>query len=173
MKKTDYNFKTIYWISDHSSEVNFQPISALPDKELVSSCFVFALHEDGVIMSRPERGWGLPGGHREGEETPEECVRREADEEASIELGDLRLIGRWEAKKKFHSPLNEKYPEIAYQLLYVADVTKVLPFKKEYETSERAIVPLPKVKEYHHNFDDFEEIFKYILDEKGLSEKVA
>lgn len=173
MKSTDYNFKTLYWISDHSSEVNFQPTSELPNKELVSSCFVFAIHEDGVIMSKPKRGWGLPGGHREGDETPEECVRREADEEASIELSNLELIGRWEAKKKFHSPLNEKYPELAYQLLYVAKVTSLNPFSHEHETSERAVVPFSKVKDYHHNFNDFEEIFKYILDKKGLSEQVA
>lgn len=120
-------------------------------------------------MSKPKRGWGLPGGHREGDETPEECVRREADEEASVELGDLELIGRWEAKKKFHSPLNEKYPELAYQLLYVANVTNLKPFKSEHETSERAVVPLSKMHEYHHNFGDFEEIFKYVIDKKGLA----
>lgn len=169
MNKTYYNFKTVYWISDHSSEVNFQATSELPDKELVSSCFVFPIYKDGIVMSKPKRGWGLPGGHREGEESGEECVRREADEEASIELGELELIGRWEAKKKFHSPLNEKYPELAYQLLYVAKVTKFKTFKAEHETSERAIVPLSKVKSVHHSFDEFEEIFKYILDTKGLS----
>lgn len=167
---SDYSFKTVYWISDHSSEVNFEATNELPDKKLVSSCFVFPLDKGGVVMSKPKRGWGLPGGHREGDESAEACVRREAYEEASIELGDLELIGRWEVKKKFQSPLNAKYPDLAYQLLYVAKVTKLKSFKKEFETSERAVVPFSKVKEFHHNFDDFEAIFKYILDKKGLHE---
>lgn len=41
----------------------------------------------------------MPGGHREGDETSEDCVRREADKEAAIELGDLKLIWRWKIEK--------------------------------------------------------------------------
>jgi len=40
--------------------------------------------------------WVLFGGGIEGDETPEEAVRREAKEELGIELGDIRLFGRYE-----------------------------------------------------------------------------
>jgi 8-oxo-dGTP diphosphatase len=163
MNQSKHKFKTIYWTDDRSSEVNFQPTSDEPPKELISSCFVFPLYDNGVVMSKPKRGWGLPGGHREGDETAEQCVRREADEEASIELGELMLIGRWEIKKVFSSPFNETYPDLAYQLLYVAQVTDLKPFTKEFETSERAVVPLFQVENVHHNFREFEDVFNYII----------
>ncbi len=37
--------------------------------------------------------WIGIGGHLEEDESPEECIRREAREEAGIELSDLRLRG--------------------------------------------------------------------------------
>lgn len=40
--------------------------------------------------------WDLPGGGREGDETPEECLLRELDEEFGLRLGTERLIWRGE-----------------------------------------------------------------------------
>ena len=37
--------------------------------------------------------WIGIGGHLEENESPEECIRREAREEAGVELSDLRLRG--------------------------------------------------------------------------------
>jgi 8-oxo-dGTP diphosphatase len=42
--------------------------------------------------------WDLPGGGREGEETPEECLLRELEEEFGLRLGAERLI--W--KRPYH-----------------------------------------------------------------------
>lgn len=36
--------------------------------------------------------WDFPGGMREGDETPEQCVLRELEEEFSIKLDESRLI---------------------------------------------------------------------------------
>lgn len=163
-----HTFKTIYWTDDRSSEVNFNASKSLPPTELISACFVFPLYKGDVILSKPKRGWGLPGGHREVGESAEECVRREASEEASIELGELELVGYWEIKKKFHSSFNKKYPDLAYQLLYIADVTALKPFKQEFETSERKVVTISSIHSYHHNFKDFEQVLEYIVDIKGL-----
>src|SRR5687768_2969605 len=154
-------FSKIYWGKDNSTEVVFEANDQLPTKEQITSCFVFALHDDNVIMAKSVRGWGLPGGHREDEETAEECVRREANEEASITLTDLKLIGRWSAKKIFHSTHNEKYPDVGYQLLYIAKVKDLQQFQPQFETSERAIVPLTEIENYHH-VASFREILDFV-----------
>lgn len=39
--------------------------------------------------------WDLPGGGREGDETPEACLLRELDEEFGLRLGPERLLRRW------------------------------------------------------------------------------
>ena len=155
-------FRKIYWGSDRSTEVQFEAVTELPPAEMISACMVVALHEDGVVLSRPKRGWGLLGGHREPGESAEECIRREALEEAMAELGELRLIGRWQTRKVFESTVNAAYPPVAYQMLYIADVTKLGDFAPQLEIEERMIVPLSKLPELHHNFTDFEEVYEFI-----------
>jgi len=155
-------FPILYWGADQSTEVQFQPADMPPDNELVSACFVFAELNGEVAMSRPKRGWGLPGGHREPGETAEVCLRREAMEEAGIELDNLRLIGWWATAKRFESEHNRQYPDRAYQLLYVASVAKVHDFVPQHEVSERAFVPVHQVGDWHHDAERFQEIFEFI-----------
>ena len=38
--------------------------------------------------------WDLPGGHIEGEESPEDALRREAREELGIEIESFQLLGQ-------------------------------------------------------------------------------
>lgn len=156
-------FKTIYWGSDRSTEVRFEAVADLPSVEQISACMVVALHDGGVVLSRPKRGWGLVGGHREPGELPEECIRREALEEAAAELGELKLIGRWKTQKVFESDENAAYPPVAYQLLYVAEVTRLNDFRPQLEIEDRVVVPLEKLPGFHHNFEDFEQVHDFIV----------
>jgi NADH pyrophosphatase NudC (nudix superfamily) len=41
---------------------------------------------------RADRGWGMPGGFIAKGEQPEEALRRELREEASIEIADVRFL---------------------------------------------------------------------------------
>ena len=156
-------FQTIYWGSDNSTQVRFEPVTDAPDLEMVTSCFVFPIYKKNrVVMAHCPRGWGLPGGHREAGESPADCVRRE-----------LELVGRWVAKKKFNSPINKKYPDVAYQLLYVSRVKKLLAFQKSFETTDRSAVLLENVHKIHHNFKDFKDVFNHVVSLYNLKVPVA
>lgn len=161
----EYAFKTIYWGEDQSTEVVFEAVDGLPATELVTACMVFALHErDKVVLSRPGRGWGLPGGHREDGESIEDCLHREAMEEAAMTLENLQLVGRWATKKRFDSLHNAQYPDRGYQLLYVADVKELHEFTPQFEIAERIVVPIQEVKNYHHDIENIGPILDYIRD---------
>lgn len=163
MKK--HTFRTLYWGDDQSTEVVFEAINELPRQELITACMVFALYgTDKIVLSKPARGWGLPGGHREEGETAEECLLREAMEEAAMTLENLELIGRWTTKKRFHSPHNAQYPDQGYQLLYVANVKELNDFIPQLEITERIVVPISEVKEYHHDIDNFMPILNYAIE---------
>lgn len=68
-----------------------------PTAEFLSQCLgagVIPFFGDQVIMVRNHtRGWEFPGGKIRAEESVEECARREAREEAGIELRGMQLLG--------------------------------------------------------------------------------
>ena len=50
----------------------------------VSAVFLVGFLADGVLAVRNERGWDLPGGHVEPEESLLDALRRETWEEAAV-----------------------------------------------------------------------------------------
>lgn len=157
-------FPEIYWGNDSSTRVRFTPLTEVPPGT-VTSCFVVAITPNGhIAISRPERGWGLPGGHVEAGESPEDCVRREANEECGITLGKLTVIGGWLAEKVKETEYNAKYPKRAYQLMYLAQIGAISDnYTPQYEILERKFIPIEDFPKYHHSFDSYESIYNYIL----------
>ena len=89
-------------------------------------------------------------------------------EEAAMTLDNVELIGRWRTRKRFNSPHNAQYPDQGYQLLYVADVKELSEFTPQLEITERIIVPLSEVKNYHHDVDNFMPVFNYVVGKSGM-----
>ena len=156
-------FPEIYWGNDSSTRVRFTPLTEVPPGT-VTSCFVVAITPNGhIAISRPERGWGLPGGHVEAGESPEDCVRREANEECGITLGKLTVIGGWLAEKVKETEYNAKYPKRAYQLMYLAQIEVISDnYTPQHEILERKFIPIEDFPKYHHSFDSYESIYNYI-----------
>ena len=58
--------------------------------------------------------WDFPGGGREGDESPEECVLRELEEEFSISLASSRFI--YKKKVASHNNIGYSFFFVAYGL---------------------------------------------------------
>lgn len=67
------------------------------------SAYAMLRAEDGAIaVVREPRGWILPGGGIEGDETPEQAVVREAREECGLVIAPFAVVAR--ATEIVHSP---------------------------------------------------------------------
>ena len=100
-----------------------------------------------LLIVRNENTWTIPGGHPENTEVPLETLSRELMEEACVTLKNIKYLGAVEVVEN-----GETY----YQLRYTAKVNEILPFKQEWEISERAFV-------------DLEDLPKYIKWSKGIT----
>ena len=109
----------------------------LPSFNEVTSVMAIPFTESGelVIIDLYNRGWDFPGGHVDpGETSPQQTLRREVMEEASMTL---------------HSPyfvqaVGSDYfdDKASYMLFYTAYVDELLDFKQNDESSSRIITDL-------------------------------
>lgn len=68
-----------------------EPFSASKLAYILNDKLLVYLRDDFAHIPFPNM-WDFPGGAREGDETPEQCVLRELEEEFSIKLDESRLI---------------------------------------------------------------------------------
>ena len=158
-------YSYVYWGDNKSTRVRFYDKPLSKNKfNLVTSCMCAAFDNNGnILLVKPGRGWGLPGGHVEAQERPDECIKRECLEEANVTLSGLKIIGFWEAKKTKQMPENDKYPDVGYQLLFLANIDTIGDFNNSHETVNRILAPIGEVQKYHHNYNDFKFILDYIV----------
>lgn len=71
----------------------FHLSSALPDPSLCSAVFGIPKAQEGFYLTRTERGWELPGGHVEKDESIQETLKREILEEAGYIADRFILYG--------------------------------------------------------------------------------
>lgn len=63
--KIDDSFPTVFWGKDKSTKAQFCPCEEIFDSSPVTSCMVCVVHENKILLAKPPRGWGLPGGRME------------------------------------------------------------------------------------------------------------
>jgi len=71
-----------------ASEVMLFRSAVLPERNYTSAAVVVQCGDRLAAVRVSGRGWDLPGGHRERLEKPEDTIRREAQEEAGLDLSE-------------------------------------------------------------------------------------
>jgi 8-oxo-dGTP diphosphatase len=135
----------------------------LPPRELITSVHGFCFKDDKLLLVYlNHRGWDFPGGHIEYEETPEECIKREAYEEGYV-TGNCLLLGHIIVDHNENSNWNEQshYPKMGYQVFYRMNIDQLHVFKAKYESANRILINPAEITKYHH---DWNEMYQDILD---------
>lgn len=143
-------------------KLTWKPESQAPQYKLITSAHGFCFYKNQLLLvNLNSRGWDIPGGHIELNETPEECFRREAMEEGYVE-GKCKLLGYIEVSHKENPNWNEDspYPKVGYQTYYRMDIDQLHNFASEYESSQRIFIEPGKNFDYHH---EWHEILQDIL----------
>jgi ADP-ribose pyrophosphatase YjhB (NUDIX family) len=114
----------------------------------------FCFHHGKVLVCDiPGRGFTIPGGHIERDESAVACLTREASEEACVGLANLTLIGFIEADHRANSDFDGRYPLRSVQAIYRADVAKVGEFDLENESTDRKFVTIGELPSVHHEWN--------------------
>lgn len=145
---------------DNSVTVTFEPSAIQPPLGSVVSCALFTAHDGRYLLANHPRGWDLPSLIRLDNEETAACVYRIA-ETIGINITEPQFIGQWVLNKTFDSPLNEALPETSYQLLFIANISHEGEFNPSQELTDRAFIADSELAAYHHNYDNFKDIFEY------------
>ena len=133
-------------------EVNF--VFLPPDEEIpfdrVTSVAVIPFQKNGFMVGvLLERGIDIPGGHvQEGESSIEQVARREAREEACLELGDIHVVAYIQSDYHGSAP-----DELTYMVITTAFVTEMKPFVANEESGSREVLEADDFLARYKSFD--------------------
>ena len=117
----------------------------------VTGAHGFCFHQGHVLVCDISgRGPTIPGGHIDESESAAACLTREAFEEASVELANLKLLGFVESDHRANNEFDGQYPLRSVQAIYRADVSTVFEFDSQHESTERRFVSREELPSVHH-----------------------
>lgn len=143
-------------------KLRWKPTDPCPHDELITSVHGFCFYEDQLLLvNLNDRGWDLPGGHIEVNESPLACFKREAMEEGYVE-GECHFLGCVEVDHHENPKWNadSPYPIVGYQLFYRMEIKEMHPFIGEFEASERRLIHPKEVATY---YEGWHEVYEAIL----------
>lgn len=95
----------------------------LPPSNTISSVHAIIFHGSKIVVIKNKRGWDIPGGHIEKNETPTKALLREIEEEAGLIIDQpLDFIVSLSAGVK-----NQKYAD--KKILFAISKTQSIPQK--------------------------------------------
>ncbi|MEK4486368.1 NUDIX domain-containing protein [Psychrobacillus sp. FSL H8-0484] len=123
----------------HIIRLKWHPFKILDKSEVATSVHSFCFNQDKVLLVHvKDRGYNIPGGHIDYNETPEDALHREVYEEGYV-AGNIKYLGAIEVNHTDNPSFVQDgpYPLVGYQLFYRMDIEECFPFLRENETTSR------------------------------------
>jgi 8-oxo-dGTP diphosphatase len=147
-------FPTVRW---HDKLVTFRPRRSYRGLQPIRAVLLFAFFGDRVVLSDIEgRGWSVPSGHVRAGETPQQAMRREAQEEAGIVLRKMQPLGVY--------VIQEEDGGRYYAPVFIGEASHFSPIDDQSESHGVLLIPPEDVQEVYHLWDSLvAEVFRYAL----------
>lgn len=115
---------------------------------------VFPWQDEKVLVCEiADRGWCVPSGRVEPNETSMEAARRETLEEAGAILGDLHYIGCYQIRER---------QEIRWADCYAAEVLELHEIQIKEESHDRKFFTLDELEPLYHVWNDLtKQVFEH------------
>ncbi|HSX05868.1 MAG TPA: NUDIX domain-containing protein [Candidatus Saccharimonadales bacterium] len=146
-------FASEYWPAT-CSRVEFIA-AASPPALAVTAVKVYVFQDDSLLLTNiTSRGWDLPGGHIEANETPRQAARRELKEETGATAQNLKLVGYLKVTNEKENERNKVYPKESCLLVYKGSgITIDAEHDFQLEARESRFVPLEQLPTVHHDWN--------------------
>lgn len=139
----------------------------LPKDIPVTSAFTFPIKDNSTLLILDKKDfWNPPGGHIEEGETIEQCIRRETEEEAGVEIKDIKPLGYLEIEMTRNR--SHRYPKRTIMPITYSQITEVDSSWKPIEAKERRFVNYEEGLKIFKERDDQKQMFLIFSELKGL-----
>lgn len=121
----------------------------LPPEELVTSAFGFVFRDEALLMTNlRQRGWDIPGGHREGDEPPAQTAVREVREETGVDVRVTGLFAVQRLRVDGEVPSDYPYPvPESFQAFFLAEPVRDGGLEPTAEAVEARFWPLEEMRD--------------------------
>jgi 8-oxo-dGTP diphosphatase len=151
--KEEQSFDAFEYWPDLESDVHFIPQDTLPTLPTTAAVIVALEHGD-ILLIKNTRGWDIPGGHIEPNETPVQTISRELMEEAAATVTSKKQIGYLKVTQRKGNKLNKSYPREGAIIVYVGSGIQLHNYEPQFEATERMLLPIEQLPNYHHNWTE-------------------
>lgn len=145
-------FPTVCW---GKVQATFHPRRRWQGIQPLRAVLLFAFFGERVVLCDiAGRGWSVPSGHIQEDETPEQAIRREAQEEAGIMLSRLLRLGLYR--------LQEPDGTLWYAPVFVGEVAHFAPIAEGSESRGVLLIAPEDVQDVYHLWDPLvARVFQY------------
>lgn len=130
--------------------------SPLPSEHLISSVFLIAIKGTKILAIENDRGWEIPGGHIEGNETPKESLIREVKEEAGATFANEKPFAFVESDDQ--GAYKDKV-----MVLYVTNDFELGTFTPSEDAFGREVIEIEEFLNRYTGSMNFREVFSHLL----------